>query len=133
LVHDELPGPISAATAAVRSADPYRYATWLASRPPDAEVEAIRLMIRLSERHRCRVHIVHVATGEVLDDLRGARECGVRVTAETCPHYLVFEAERIPDGATAFKCAPPIRGAADRARLWQALRDGTHALIDTDH
>src|SRR5207247_2198175 len=78
----------------------------------------------LAERHGCRVHVVHLATGEALDDLRRARARGVAVTAETCPHYLTFGAEEIANGATPFKCAPPIRERAERERLWGGLRDG---------
>ncbi len=133
LVHAELPGPIAAALPPIAGADPRRYATWLASRPRAAEVEAVRLVIRLAERHRCAVHIVHVATGDVLDDLRAARDRGVPITAETCPHYLTFAAEDISDGATQFKCAPPIRERAERERLWEGLRDGTLDMIATDH
>ena len=133
LVHAELPGPIAAVGASLAGADPRRHATWLASRPPAAEVEAIRLVIRLAERHRCRVHIVHLATGAALDDLRRARARGVTVTVETCPHYLAFSAEEIPDGATPFKCAPPIRERAERESLWAALREGAIDLIATDH
>ncbi len=132
LVHAELPGPIEAVTGTQRG-DPRRYATWLASRPPVAEVEAIRLMIRLAERHQCHVHIVHLATGEALADLRAARTRGARITAETCPHYLCFAAEEIPDGATEFKCAPPIRSRSDQEALWGALADGTLDLIASDH
>jgi allantoinase len=131
LVHAELPGPIAA--VAETTADPRRYDTWLASRPPAAEVEAIQVMIRLAERHGCQVHIVHVATGEAIADLRSARARGVRVTAETCPHYLCFAAEEIQDGATEFKCAPPIRSRSEQAALWQALAGGTLDLIASDH
>ena len=133
LVHAELPGPITGALAGLGDSDPRRYATWLASRPRAAEVEAVRLMIRLAERYGCRTHIVHVATGDVIDDLRRARAGNVPITAESCPHYLTFCAEEIDDGATAYKCAPPIRERAERERLWEALADGTIDLIATDH
>ena len=133
LVHAELPGPIAKASAALGAADPRCYATWLASRPRTAEIEAVRLMISLAERYGCRTHIVHVATGEVIDDLRRARARNIPVTAETCPHYLTFCAEEIGDGATQFKCAPPIRERAERERLWEALAEGTIDLVATDH
>jgi allantoinase len=68
-----------------------------------------------------------------LPQLRAARAEGLPLSAETCPHYLHFVAERIPDGATPFKCAPPIRDAANREALWAALADGTLELVASDH
>lgn len=133
LVHAESPEPIERATAAVAGRDPRAYATWLASRPPAAEVEAIRLVLRLAGDTGCRVHIVHLAAGEPLADLRAARERGLPVTVETCPHYLTFAAEAIADGVTEFKCAPPIREAAQREQLWRALVAGDIDLVASDH
>jgi allantoinase len=133
LVHAELPGPIEAATRAVAGGDPRRYATWLASRPPAAEIEAIRMVLGLCAETGCAVHIVHLSAAEALPDLVSARARGLPVTVETCPHYLAFSAEEIADGATAFKCAPPIRGRENRERLWQALREGTIDLVASDH
>jgi allantoinase len=109
------------------------YSSYLRSHPPEAEVEAVEMMIRLSRQYGCRVHIVHVSAGEVLPVLRRAKSEGVRITAETCPHYLHFAAEQIPPRATTFKCAPPIRDSANRELLWDALVDGTLDLIATDH
>ena len=135
LVHAELPGPIEEATARVNAADCdwKRYSTYLASRPDAAEVAAIRLMIELSRKHGCRVHIVHLSSTEALPDLRAARAEGLPITVETCPHYLHFAAEDIADGSTLHKCAPPIRSRANRDQLWQALKDGDIDLIATDH
>jgi allantoinase len=134
LVHAELPGPIEAAIAAAPAgADPRRYATWLASRPPEAEVEAIRLVLRLCNQTGCAVHVVHLSAAEALPDLIRARGRGLPVTVETCPHYLTFDAESIPDGATAFKCAPPLRARANRERLWEALAAGHIDLVASDH
>ena len=135
LVHAELPEPIEQATARLNDArcDWKRYSTYLASRPDAAEVEAIRLMIGLSRKYRCRVHIVHLSSVEALPDLHAAREEGLPITVETCPHYLHFTAEGIADGATLCKCAPPIRSRENRERLWQALRDGVIDLVATDH
>jgi allantoinase len=79
------------------------------------------------------VHIVHLATGAALRVLREARRAGAPVTVETCPHYLTFAAEEITAGSTAFKCAPPIRGAAEREALWAALGEGEIDLVATDH
>ncbi len=114
-------------------ADARSYAAWLASRPAAWEVEAIRLLIGLCRETRCQVHIVHVATGDALPIFAAARAEGLPLTAETCPHYLTFEAEQIPDGDPRFKCAPPIRAAENRERLWQGLRDGVIDTIGSDH
>ena len=133
LVHAELPEQIEAATAEVLEDDPRRYATYLASRPPSAEVEAVEAIVDLARRYNARVHIVHVSSSEVIPILRDARADRVLVTAETCPHYLAFSAEQIPDGATQFKCAPPIRDNANRERLWGALQEGVLDFIVSDH
>jgi allantoinase len=133
LVHAELAGPIDAAAPALAAADPRRYATYLASRPPAAEEAAIALVTRLCRATRARTHIVHHSAASALDQLRSARAEGLPLTAETCPHYLHFTAEAIPDGATPFKCAPPIRDAANREALWRALADGVLDLVASDH
>ena len=135
LAHAEAPAPIEAATARLQGAgcDWRRYATYLASRPDQAEIEAIRLLIELSGKYDCRVHIVHLSSAEALGDLRAARAAGVRITIETCPHYLYFCAEEIADCSTLHKCAPPIRSRANREQLWRALAGGDIDLIATDH
>jgi allantoinase len=133
LVHAELAGPIDRATGNLRDADWTRYSTYLASRPDAAELEAIEMLIRLCRRHRFRLHIVHLSTAEALPLLTAARDEGLPITVETCPHYLHFAAEHIPDGATLHKCAPPIRSEANRERLWQAAGTGSIDLIATDH
>jgi len=133
LVHAELAGPIDEAAAALAAADPRSYATYLASRPPAAEEAAIALITRLCRATRARTHIVHHSAASALGQLRAARAEGLPLTAETCPHYLHFVAEAIPDGATPFKCAPPIRDAANREALWQALADGVLDLVASDH
>ncbi len=129
LVHAELPELIDQ----LAKSDGRRYSSYLASRPDEAELAAIRLLIRLVREFGCRVHIVHLATSEALAELKQARAEGLPITVETCPHYLYFDAESIADGATQFKCAPPIRAGFHRDRLWQALRDGEIDLIATDH
>jgi allantoinase len=133
LVHAEWPATLAAHADALAGGDRRRHATWLASRPPAAEVDAIRVMIRLCERHGCAVHVVHLAAAEALDDLRAARARGLPVTVETCPHYLAFDAESVPDGATEHKCAPPIRDAANRATLTRALLNGDVDMVASDH
>jgi allantoinase len=136
LVHAELAGPIDAAMATLRDADWRRYATYLASRPDEAELEAIRLMIRLCREFGFRLHIVHLATAHAIHELHTARAEGLPITVETCPHYLHFAAEDIADGDTLKKCAPPIRGWANREGLWAGLdpsRDATIDMIVTDH
>jgi len=109
------------------------YADYLASRPPEAEVEAVRLLVRLTDEFGVRMHVVHLSTGDSVPVIRDARARGLSVSAETCPHYLTFAAEEIPDGATEYKCAPPIRGRAARDALWQALIAGDIQLVASDH
>ena len=109
------------------------YQAYLATRPAQAEVAAIRLMIRLSREFGVHVHIVHVACAEGVDEIARAKADGVRITAETCPHYLTFAGGDVRDGATEFKCAPPIRDAADRDALRRALHSGALDLVATDH
>ena len=133
LAHAELPAPIAAAAASARAGDPRRHATWLASRPRAAENEAVRLLIALCAEFRGAVHVVHLASSDALPELRAARDAFLPITVETCPHYLSFDAEAIADGATAFKCAPPIREAANRERLWEALAEGDIDLVASDH
>jgi allantoinase len=133
LVHAELPGPLDRAARSLDGADWRRYETWLRSRPDEAELEAIRLMIRLCREFGFRLHIVHLVTAQALPDIRRAKQDGLPITVETCPHYLHFAADDIRDGSTLHKCAPPIRSAANREQLWEAIREGTIDLIATDH
>jgi len=133
LVHAELPGAIDRATDALANADWSRYSTYLQSRPDEAELAAIRLMLSLCREYSFRLHIVHLSTGQALQELRAARSEGMAVTVETCPHYLHLSAETITDGATLSKCAPPIRSRDNCERLWQGLDDGTIDLVVTDH
>jgi len=135
LVHAELPAVLdhAAKSERVTNGDPAQHETWLASRPPRAEIEAIALVIRLAHEFGCRVHIVHLAAADALPMLRDAREERIPITVETCPHYLVIDAEAIRTGATQFKCAPPIRGRKNREKLWEAVHAGEIDLIATDH
>jgi allantoinase len=134
LAHAELPEPIEKAIANLaKGASPRRYATWLAARPREAENEAIALLVRLGREFGARIHIVHVSSSDALATLQSAKEVGGQVSAETCPHYLTFAAEEIPDGATEYKCAPPIRERENREKLWQALSDGVLDFVATDH
>lgn len=135
LVHAEVPGPLDSAEVTLRAegADPRRYATYLRSRPNAAEDEAVALIIALAKKHRCPAHIVHLASASALPLLREARADGVPISAETCLHYLTFAADEIADGATPWKCAPPIRDAENREGLWRGLEDGTIDLVVSDH
>lgn len=128
LVHAELPSRLREPRG-----DPRRYQTWLESRPDAAETAAIDLLIDLAREFGNEVHIVHLAAPIAVPAIRKARHAGVRLTVESCPHYLTFAAEDISDGATAFKCAPPIRHAAEREGLWRGLIDGDIDLVATDH
>jgi allantoinase len=133
LVHAELPGPVDMATCQLAQADWSKYETYLKSRPDEAELSAIRLMLSLCREYHFRLHIVHLSTSQALDILRGAKSEGLPVSVETCPHYLHLSSEKIPDGQTLFKCAPPIRGRENREKLWQGLREGVIDLVATDH
>ena len=128
LVHAESPSALREA-----SGPRDRYGTWAASRPDAAEVLAIESLIALSRETGARVHVLHLSSAEALAPLSDARREGLPVTVETCPHYLTFAAEEIPDGATVFKCAPPIRGRENRERLWRALADGVIDMVVSDH
>jgi allantoinase len=133
LVHAESPEELARAASALNRADWQLHKTWLQSRPDEAEVAAIRQVIGLAREFGFRLHIVHLATDQALDDLRAAKAEGLPVTVETCPHYLYFAAEEIAKGCTQYKCAPPIRGLENRELLWQALERGEIDLIATDH
>jgi allantoinase len=127
VVHAEDPGHLHA-----QLSSPV-YADFLASRPPDAEQAAIATAIDAARTAGARVHILHLSAAGALPLIAAARAEGVRVTAETCPHYLTLDADRIPAGATEFKCCPPIRDAANADRLWAALADGLITCVVSDH
>ncbi|MEU6811139.1 allantoinase AllB [Streptomyces sp. NPDC046831] len=128
-VHAEDPGHLAAAP---QRGGP-RYADFLASRPHDAEDSAVAALVAQAARSGGRVHVLHLSSGNALPLIAAARADGVRLTVETCPHYLTLTAEEVPDGASEFKCCPPIREAANRDLLWQALADGTVDCVVTDH
>lgn len=133
LVHAELAEPIDTATEALKDKDWRKYTTYLASRPDAAELQAIEMMIQLCREYKFRLHIVHLSTSLALPILKDAKAEGLPITVETCPHYLHFRADWIPDGATQFKCAPPIRSAANCDALWRGLRTGVIDMVVTDH
>lgn len=133
LVHAELPEPIEAAAAEIADKNPNDYQTFLQSRPRESENKAVELMIRLCRETGARVHIVHHCSSDVLPAIKAAREEGLPLTVETCPHYLTFAAEEIPAGATHFKCCPPVRERENREKLWQALADGVIDMVVSDH
>jgi len=131
MVHAEWPPALESTGGP--SGDPRRYFTWLASRPIRAETEAVRFLIGLARKTDLRIHVVHVSAPETLELIAVARAEGLRMTAETCPHYLGFAAEEIPDGATEYKCAPPIREDRCREGLWAALAQGHLDTVVSDH
>jgi len=133
IVHAEVPGPVETCCQSVTGSPSRSYQTFLDSRPREAENEAIALMIRLCRETGCRVHIVHHSSADALSMLRDAKKSALPITAETCPHYLHFAAEDIADGATEFKCCPPIRERKNRESLWDALKDGTIDFVVSDH
>ena len=129
IVHAEDPGVLDAH----ENEGGTSYAHFVESRPDEAEITAIERVIAGVRRTGARAHILHLSSAEALPALRAARAEGLPITVETCPHYLSFDEEDIPDGATQFKCCPPIRSNANRDALWQALVDGDIDLIVTDH
>lgn len=136
IVHAELPGPIESACCLMLNdkVEANRsYAAFLRSRPRAAENEAVELMIRLARESGCRIHIVHHSSSDALPMLRAAKQSGAAITIETCPHYLHFAAEDIRDGATEFKCCPPVRERENRELLWAALGEGTIDMVVSDH
>ena len=128
MVHAEDPACLLPSRGSSREYDDY-----LATRPVAAERSAISLLTQLMARSPTPVHIVHLSSASSLDVVRTARARGLPLTVETCPHYLTFAAENIPDGATEYKCAPPIRDEAERDALWEALIAGDIDLIASDH
>ncbi len=129
IVHAEDPTVIGAHAVDHTTA----YAEFLGSRPPEAENTAIETVIEAARATGCRVHIVHLSSAEAVPALRAARADGVRLSVETCPHYLTLAAEDIADGQTQFKCCPPVRDADNAEQLWQALADGVIDIIVSDH
>jgi allantoinase len=129
LVHAEDPGVLADAPACGGPS----YAAFVGSRPHEAEDVAISGLLDLARRHGARVHVLHLSSAAALPLLTKARADGVRVSVESCPHYLTLSAEEIADGHTEFKCCPPIRDAANRDALWQALLDGAIDCVVSDH
>jgi allantoinase len=119
--------------ARITTPDVRAYRRYLESRPAKWEDRAIELLVRLCRETRCPVHIVHLSSASSVPLLREAKAEGLPITVETCPHYLCLEAETIPDGATFYKCAPPIRDAKNRDALWRALLEGVIDFVITDH
>ena len=128
MVHAEDPSLLRPATGPTR-----RHDEWLATRPASAEMRAVEELIALTREFGARVHVVHVSSPDTARRIAEARDAGVKISGETCPHYLAFSAEEVPDGATEFKCAPPIRSRESREGLWEALRRGWIDVVVTDH
>jgi allantoinase len=135
LVHAELPGPINVALTKISESGVSKrtHANWFSSRPRAAENQAIELLIRLAGEFDARIHVVHLSSSDSIASIARAKAEGLRLTVETCPHYLTFAAEDIPERATEFKCAPPIRERENRELLWQALGDLSIDMIASDH
>ena len=135
LAHAELiPSPIGGGgPEGAGGGDARRYSTYLVSRPKAWENAAIELLIKLSRETGCRVHIVHLSSAEAIPLIAAAKEEELPITAETCPHYLTFDSEAVPEGRTEYKCAPPIRESENREKLWAGLEDGTIDFIVSDH
>jgi allantoinase len=132
-----MPVIVHAEDAAVLEAAPRAagrsYAAFLQSRPPAAEMTAVSAVIDLAAATGARVHVLHLSSAGAVPLIASARRAGLPVTAETCPHYLALAAEDVPDGATVFKCCPPIRGHVNRGVLWEALAGGIIDCVVSDH
>ncbi|MCO6493144.1 MAG: allantoinase AllB [Phaeodactylibacter sp.] len=120
-------------TAPPAPADLRSYPAYLASRPKQWENEAIRMMIRLCGQYDCPTHIVHLSSAEALPAIAEAQNRGLPLTVETCPHYICFNAEAIPDGQPLYKCAPPIRERANNEALIAGIKAGTIGFLASDH
>lgn len=131
LVHSELTAPHH--EEHLLEENPTSYLAYLKSRPKNWEDNAINLMIELCEEFNTPIHIVHLSSSNSIATLQHAKDTGLPITVETCPHYLFFNAEDIPDAQTAYKCAPPIREKENNDQLWKALKDGLLSFIVTDH
>ena len=129
LLHCEL----SEKNEAWKTADKRIYANYLASRPRHWEDNAVKLAISLAEKYKVHIHIVHLSSSDSIAHIAEAKKRGVNITVETAQHYLFFNAENIPDGATQFKCAPPIRELENNLKLWEALKEGIIDFVATDH
>jgi len=129
IVHAEDPGTLEDAPQEPGPA----YRSFLASRPAKAESTAIAALIDAARATGARAHVLHLSDADSLPMIAAARAEGVRLTVETCPHYLSLDADHVPDGATAYKCCPPIRELGNQDRLWQGLREGLIDVVVTDH
>jgi allantoinase len=119
--------------AEIKAAAGRDFGSFVASRPPVAERRAIEKVIAGAAATGARAHVVHLSAAECVGMIAGARAAGIRLSAETCPHYLFFTAEQVPDGATEFKCCPPIRDAVNREALWRGLESGAIGCVVSDH
>ncbi|HKG49506.1 MAG TPA: allantoinase AllB [Actinomycetales bacterium] len=133
LVHAEDPEVLEASAQLPPGTSPRDFAGFLATRPASAEDRAVEQVVAASRRTRGRAHVVHLASASAVPVLAAAQSEGLPVTAETCPHYLALDAAQVPEGATEFKCCPPVRDAANRDALWDALRAGTVGCVVSDH
>ena len=119
--------------AEIKEASGRDFGSFVASRPPVAERRAIEKVISAAAATGARAHIVHMSAAECVAMIAGAKAAGIRLTAETCPHYLYFAAQQVPDGATEFKSCPPIRDAVNREALWRGLEAGVIDCVVSDH
>jgi allantoinase len=133
LVHAEDAAELARAAERAVGSRPGSYADWLASRPPEAEARAVARVAAICRQTGARAHVVHVAAAEAVDEVAAAKAAGLPLSAETCPHYLSFFAEELPEGDPRFKCAPPIREARHRDALWRGLASGALDLVASDH
>ncbi|KAJ8687405.1 hypothetical protein QAD02_023199 [Eretmocerus hayati] len=113
--------------------NPCNYETYLQTRPPEMETNAITMIMNMCETYQCRCHIVHLSAGKALNLIRQAKQKQLPLTVETCYHYLCLAAETIPNCATQFKCCPPIRDETNQEKLWMGIEDGSVDMVVSDH
>lgn len=129
LVHAEIAGNLKPSV----NYSKYSFKSFLEARPAEWESSAVEILIKLCREYNYHIHIVHVSAASSVELIRNAKKEGLPLTVETCPHYLYFSSEEIPDNNTGFKCTPPIRDSANREVLWDAVKDGTIDFVVSDH
>ena len=139
LVHAEVVDQETTSNIPTEGSNPKQYSTWMASRPPEMERKAVQQLIRAlegldtKEKKHFKVHIVHIADAQALALIADAKKRQLPISVETCPHYLLFADKMIPEQATEYKCAPPIRDATNRDALRRAVLTGDIDSLSSDH
>ena len=134
-VHAEDKKMIAERTAISKSAGQNNWQAYCAARDDQAEASAVKLLVKIAEKTRCKIHVVHLSSKLGLDIIREAQYKGLKVTSETCPQYLFFTQKDFSNSKISayLKTAPPVKNEIDREALWEGLKDGTLSFVVTDH